>query len=249
MNTEESFLDFRCPHCGETVSFPSHRAGLAEVCPLCFESFIVPKVGDTMGRVIPFPLSTPRLILRRLRERDLPDLVELYADEEDSGEQEIDAQERKATEEERIIRWLQRDVQVKLTTPDQPFCLGIELQEGGKLIGCLELRFNGVDRLQGSIFVTVNRKHQRQGLASEAVAGLLDFCFETISMHRVTAACNSGDVGTVRMLEKVGMRREGVFLKDRRQLDEWLDTAYYALLGEEYQASISDPTDPKQPPA
>ena len=238
MNTEESFLDFKCPYCGEMVSFPAAHAGLVEECPLCFESLIVPKDGGDVGAAVPLPMATPRLVLRRLRELDLRDLVDLYAGDEQTSETEGAAQDQRDKEEERILQWLQRDRDVKLTTPDQSFFVGIELQENKMLIGCMELRFQGADHLQVGINVTINRKCQRRGFASEAVAGLLDFCFEAISMHRVTGSCDPGDVGAVRMLEKVGMRREGVFLKDRWLMDRWLDTAYYALLAEEYRESV-----------
>jgi len=249
MSTEEKFLDFKCPSCGEMVSFPAAHAGLVEECPLCFESLIVPKDGGDVGGAVPLPLATPRLVLRRLRELDLRDLVDLYAGHEQTGETEGEVQERHDKEEERILNWLQRDREVKLTTPDQSFFVGIELQEDKKLIGCTELRFQGADHLQGGFNVTINPKCRRKGFASEAVAGLLEFCFEGISMHRVAASCDPGDVGAVRMLEKVGMRREGVFLKDRWWLDEWTDTAYYALLAEEYRESTASGAGSGQSPA
>ena len=116
----------------------------------------------------------------------------------------------------------------------------MELQENGRLVGCLSIRAMGPDRLQGNVGVTVNSAFRRKGLGTEALAALLDFCFEDISMHRVTASCDNTDAASLRMLEKLGLRREGLFLKDRWLVNEWTDTAYFALLGEEYRASTSD---------
>ena len=59
MITEESFIDFKCPHCGEPVSFPKENAGFAQACPNCTESLIVPDDGSEVGWEIPLPITTP----------------------------------------------------------------------------------------------------------------------------------------------------------------------------------------------
>ncbi len=71
-------------------------------------------------------------------------------------------------EEEHIIKWLEKDTFVKLTTPNEAFHLGIELQTEGKLIGYLALCFGDVLRLQANFQIYVGRKFQRQGFATEA---------------------------------------------------------------------------------
>ena len=134
MITEESFVDFKCPHCNEPVSFPQESAGFVQACPNCTESFIVPEDGSEVGKQIPLPIKTPRLILRRLAAHDWKDLLELMSDEEF-----FRYRDGVPLEEESVLHWLESDVHVKLTTPEQALYLGIEVQNGGKLIGYLSL--------------------------------------------------------------------------------------------------------------
>src|ERR1039457_3211455 len=82
MITEESFIDFKCPYCGDSVSFPRESAGLAQACPNCTQSVIVPDDGSEVGHQIPLHITTPRLLLRRLAGGDWRDLLELISDEE-----------------------------------------------------------------------------------------------------------------------------------------------------------------------
>lgn len=230
MMTEESFIDFKCPHCGEVASFPKDYAGLVQECPNCTANFIVPNDGREVGQKIPLPISTPRLALRRLSTRDWKDLMEFLSDEEL-----FRYQEGRPLGEEEIIRWLEADSQVKLTTPDQVFCLGIESRTSNQLIGYLSLGHADTHRLQKVLTILMGRSHQRKGFATEAVAATFDFCFAGIGLHRVTAFCDIRNLAASRLWEKAGMRREGEFLKDRFVNGEWVDTAWYALLNEEYR--------------
>jgi len=229
MMTEESFVDFKCPYCGEAIAFLRDCVRLAQACPNCTESVIVPDDGSEFGRKLPIPISTPRLVLRRLLGTDWNELMELHADEELFRYYDV-----RPLGEAEMTRWLEADAYVKLTTPDHPFFLGIELQGSDKLIGYLSLSFTDQLRRQTMFSILLSRAHQRQGLAAEAVAALLAFCFKEISLHRVTAYCDSRHLAARRLCERAGLRREGEFLKDRFVNGEWVNTLWYAMLSEEF---------------
>src|SRR6266568_3697220 len=82
--------------------------------------------------------------------------------------------------------------------------------------------------------IYVSRKCQRQGFATEASNAILSFCFDGVGLHRVSAWCDSRNIAACRLAEKVGMRREGEQIRDRYINGEWINTALYALLNEEY---------------
>ena len=239
MLTEENFIDFKCPYCGDTVSFPGDCAGFAQACPNCTESVIVPADGSALGRRPPIPATTARLVLRRLQAGDWRDLMECLADEEMFRY--VDG---RSLGEEEILRWLESDGHVKLTTPNQAFYLGIELQGSDKLIGYLSLSITDTQRLQAAFSIYVSRSHQRQGFATEALAAMLGFCFAGIKLHRVTASCDSRHSAACRMFEKAGMRREGEFLKDHVADGGWQNTVCYAVLSEDYRKGNDAPPRP-----
>jgi len=218
MISEESFIDFKCPHCGETVSFPKTDAGQARACANCMDDLIVPEAQGQDGRKIPLPVTSPRLILRRLAPADWKDLME------SSG----------GVDEEHIVRWLEQEAQARLTTPDHPFYLGVELCEGGKLIGYLSLIFKDASCAQAELRTNLAEKFDETDLAVEAVDALLGFCFEGIKMHRVTATCDSEDATARKLFENVGLRQEAEFVKDRWNDGNWHNSLWYAALAEEY---------------
>ncbi len=232
MTTEESFIDFKCPYCGEPVSFPQANAKSLQACPSCMEALIVPETTSEVGRKIPIPITTARLVLRRLCANDWRGLVEL-----DSEDLSIPLRRRgNEDDEQAIIQWLEHDNSVKLTTPDESFYLGIEVQDGNKLIGLAQLAFSDA-RLQAAINIQVSPRHRRNGVATETGLALLELCFKHLALHRVTAWCESQDIAARGLCQKVGLRCEGEFLKDRQGIDGWLDTTYYAVLGEEYRCT------------
>jgi RimJ/RimL family protein N-acetyltransferase len=201
------------------------------------DTVVVPDNGGAVGRKLPLPITTPRLVLRRLQGNDWKDLLECLSDEEL-----FSYTDGRPLEEEEIIRWLESDHHVRLTTPNQTFYLGITLQEGGKLIGYVSLSFTDPQRLQATLAVFMNRNFQRQGFALETVDAALGFCFEGIRLHRVTASCDSRNVAACGLFEKVGMRREGEFVKNRFSNGEWTNSIWFAALGEEYrEAGVNPP--------
>lgn len=199
------------------------------------EALIVPETTSEVGRKIPIPITTPRLILRRPRAEDWKDLLEL-----DSEGLSVPLRRRgNEDDEQAIIQWLEHDSSVKLTTPDEPFYLGIEIQDGGKLIGLTQLAFTDAGRLQAWINIQVSPSYQRNGVATEATLALLDFCFNDLALHRVKAQCDSRDVAARGLCEKVGMRCEGESLKDRLINSEWVNTVWYARLDEDHRKTNS----------
>lgn len=228
MITEEDFIDFTCPYCSDSVSFPIQHRGSLQQCPMCFESLLVPETAGEPGRVIPVPFSTQRLTLRRLDPGDWKDLLEFMSDE-----QTFRYTTGRPLDEDAVLRWLESDPHVKLTTPEQPFCLGLSLLEGGKLIGYATLSLS-TDLLQARISIHLNPAQQKHGFGLEALNGLLKFCFREIRLHRVFATCDSRNTAAVRLLEKLGLRREGEFIKDSQIHGEWTNTLWYAALGEDY---------------
>jgi RimJ/RimL family protein N-acetyltransferase len=230
---EDQFIDFKCPCCGEQVSFPRACAGRVQECFNCAGPVIVPEGGGE-GRRIPLPIKTARLTLRKFQGSDWKDLLRLFSDDEFFA-----AAPFKLEGEERIARWLEADATVKLTTTGAPFILAVEAQEGGKVIGCLSLGFSDAERLQAILHLVLHREYQRRGLGAEALKGALGFCFKEIALHRVQGYCDSANAAARRLFEKAGLRREAEFVRDHKVGEEWASTAAYAILREEFETAAA----------
>lgn len=92
----------------------------------------------------------------------------------------------------------------------------------------------------GSASWSVSADVAGQGLATEGVAGLLDFAFAPrpagLGLHRVGAAVIPENLASVRVAEKNGFRREGLGRKYLRIAGQWQDHILYAKLAEEHAA-------------
>lgn len=78
------------------------------------------------------------------------------------------------------------------------------------------------------------------GYATEAVRRLIDHCFTELGVRRVVANCFLANTASWRLMERVGMRREGhAVAESLHRSGQWLDTLTYAVLVTEWTASTS----------
>jgi [ribosomal protein S5]-alanine N-acetyltransferase len=70
-------------------------------------------------------------------------------------------------------------------------------------------------------------EYRNQGYATEMARGLITWAFEEKGIQIVTAACLDENIGSIKVLEKLGMRRlepDGNMLKWGIRKEEWGDT-------------------------
>ncbi|WP_010097801.1 GNAT family N-acetyltransferase [Ornithinibacillus scapharcae] len=79
-----------------------------------------------------------------------------------------------------------------------------------------------------------NPKYYNKGYASEAASAILKHGFEVMKLHRIIATCQPENIVSYRVMEKIGMRREGFFKKCIPNGEDWWDEYYYAILAEEW---------------
>lgn len=72
---------------------------------------------------------------------------------------------------------------------------------------------------------------------TEAAKELLRFSFENLKLHRVYATCDANNYGSYKVMENIGMRREGHAIKNRKVVGfkEYHDELFYAILEEEWE--------------
>ena len=77
----------------------------------------------------------------------------------------------------------------------------------------------------------------------EALANVLRFSLEDIGLNRVEAFCVIENRAGMRVLEKVGMTREGVLREYLVQKGAFQSFGLYSLLRREYRGDDTDATD------
>ena len=107
------------------------------------------------------------------------------------------------------------------------------LKEENRLIGHIAFfRYFGEHTYEiGWVF---NPEYYNRGFATEAADTILNYGFRKLKLHRIIATCQPENISSYRIMEKIGMRREGYFKKCIPHELEWWDEYYYAILAEEW---------------
>lgn len=113
---------------------------------------------------------------------------------------------------------------------DSRFPWVIELREGGELLGMVELRVNG---FKADVGYVVARAFWGRGIATEALRPVAGWALSQESIYRVWALCDAENAASARVLEKVGMTREGLlrrYILHPNVSDEPRDSYCYATV-------------------
>jgi [ribosomal protein S5]-alanine N-acetyltransferase len=95
---------------------------------------------------------------------------------------------------------------------------------------------------EGEIWYLVEPESWGNGIATEAAKHLLDFGFGELGLHRIWATCLPENPASARVLEKVGMRKEGFLVKNLKIHGVWKSSFLYAMLAEEWSRTSSNVT-------
>jgi ribosomal-protein-alanine N-acetyltransferase len=99
-----------------------------------------------------------------------------------------------------------------------------------RVIGGVNLRFD-FDHGLAEIGYSIARVHWNQGFCTEAARAVIDAAFSTHpALNRVQARADHRNTASQRVMEKVGMTKEGVLRQSRIERGEALDEAWFAVL-------------------
>jgi RimJ/RimL family protein N-acetyltransferase len=87
---------------------------------------------------------------------------------------------------------------------------------------------------EGEIWYLVAPESWGKGIATEAAKLLLDFGFGELGLHRIWATCLPENPASARVLEKVGMRKEGFLVDNLKIHGVWKSCNLYAMLAGEW---------------
>jgi len=177
---------------------------------------------------IPEPdITTDRLQIRRLELTDTRAIYDIFSDKEVtrfwSSEvfteleqaREFIRQTHEGFEDLRLLEW------------------GIELKEGGKLIGtCAYSSWHRKHR-RAEIGAAIHRDYWNKGIMTELMPPFLEYGFNNLNLHRIEADVDPENKPAIHLLEKFGFQREGR-LRERFLFDgKYQDSVIYSLLEDE----------------
>ena len=102
------------------------------------------------------------------------------------------------------------------------------------MIGSGELNIRDIINRIGEIAYIVNPDYWGKGIATEAAKLLIEFGFKELNLHRNYAKCDTRNIGSDKVLGKIGMTMEGRMREDLLIKDGWRDSLLYSILEHEW---------------
>lgn len=109
-------------------------------------------------------------------------------------------------------------------------------RDDGQVLGELYFAIDSVEQSCAEIGWIFHPDAGGRGYATEAALALLAFAFETMGLHRVIARLHPDNAASVRLCDRLGMRREAHLVEDLWNKGAWEDTGVHALLAREWAA-------------
>lgn len=178
----------------------------------------------------PVRLTTPRLVLRELRLEDSVDAQVLDSDPLVVHYQSNDVEDEAGTK-----AYLSRSIAAAAENPRRTFDLAVTEPGDDRFLGRVGLRIERPEHREAQVWFNLRRDRWGQGLITEALRGLLDFGFGVLKLHRAYGDCDPRNVGSARVMEKVGMQREGRLRENWWVKGEWCDSFIYGVLEQEWR--------------
>lgn len=183
----------------------------------------------------PVHLTGSRIRLREIEERDLP-LVHEYASDPEVVRYMTWGPNASADETGTHLRLQMVEAQA---TPRDAFELAVALLQSDELVGRVRLTVESHAHKRGSIGYVMRRTRWGLGYATEAARVIVAFGFTELGLHPIEATCAPENVGSVRVLEHIGMRREGQLRQNLLAHGVWRDSLVYGVLRDEWPDSTT----------
>ena len=186
-------------------------------------------------RKLNFRLELDELYLRLLEENDARDLLKLYRDNQ-SFLQPWEPHRPEGFFTLENIRFIIHSDQ-EAARADEAYAFGLFRAENDQLIGRYRLSWvmrGFAETCNLGYFLA--EEFNKRGYSTRAVRRVVQFAFEELGLHRVAAATLLHNLGSQKVLEKVGFRREGLAQRYLKINNRWEDHYLFAITSEEFSA-------------
>jgi ribosomal-protein-alanine N-acetyltransferase len=175
--------------------------------------------------MLPEIINTERLVLRPWSFEDVPDVMSYAPDEEWARYLPVPHPYSEADAHRFIAS------QMLLDREQHPTWA---IRHDGRTVGGINIRFL-LDFRVGEIGYSIARPLWGRGLATEASQAIVTAAFSAYPhLMRIRAMADARNARSHRVLEKLGMAREGLLGKNRFVRDEFVDEVWYGVLRSEW---------------
>jgi len=173
-------------------------------------------------------LITPRLRLREFVQADITALREMDA------QAAMHTYERTPPTEAETRQSLEENLQNQKDIPRIVYRLAITIPPHDSVRGLIKLSRQWEAIREWEIGWAIHPHEWGKGYAPEAARYMMDHAFKQLDVHRIVAFCHVDNQASIRVMEKLGMHKDGRLRETRWLNGQWWDEYVYALLEKEW---------------
>lgn len=180
-----------------------------------------------------FPtIQTERLLLRAIYFTDAAALFDYFSRDEVTEFYDLPTFESIQEAHELILAWQDRyqnedAIRWAITLQDKP----------NHLIGTCGFHNFSTENFRAEIGYELHPDYWNQGIMTEAITALIPFGFEAFDLHRIEAFIDPINHSSRKLLEKVGLKAEGILRDYFFEKEQFVDAEIFALLKKEYRSN------------
>ena len=140
---------------------------------------------------------------------------------------------------EGLERYLQSCALEQKKTPRWSFFMAARLLGNPKVIGEAVINLLPNDTSCGEIGWAVHGDYLGDGIASEIGSALLSFGFINLKLHRIQARCHPENLASIRIMNKLGMKAEGLIREHIFSKGVWWSSYQASILETEFSKIFS----------
>ena len=174
-------------------------------------------------------LETDRLILRRFEINDAEDMYKNVTSDSAVNKFLTWKLHESITETVALIsEWNER------YRSNERYCWAIVLKEIGEVIGTIAVPT--IKKRTETVEVTycIGSNWWGQGIVVEALHAVIDYLFDIVKVNRIEAGFDVNNPNSGRVMEKVGMKKEGILRQGGCNNQGLFDIVFYAILRKEW---------------
>jgi ribosomal-protein-alanine N-acetyltransferase len=173
-------------------------------------------------------IETERLRLRKLSLRDAGDVFEYASDPEVSKTVSWEAH-RTIADSLSFLRQINFQYEKGFPSP-----WAVVLKETHKMIGTVGYHWWSLENAKSEVGYVISRLYWNKGYMTEALKEVLGFGFEQMKLERIEARCLVENFSSERVMQKCGMKLEGILRNSLFVKGEYRNFKIYSILRNEY---------------
>lgn len=171
-------------------------------------------------------LKTERINLRPISENDIKNIHNLHSLAETDKFNTLGIPNNIRETEIIVEKWIFENN----LENNKSFTFAIELNKDEEFIGLIGINLGKEKYRNAEVWFKIDYNYWNKGYATESLKEIIRFGFNDLKLHRIEAGCAIENIGSINVLEKVGMLREAHTRKLLPLKSGWSDNYGYAIL-------------------